>query len=116
MLNYIGYLAAGSTGHGPLLSSTPRYDVYNVLMLPCAPRRRLGILRRTIAWRGTDTTKQSESYLHANPASGDLTGETQHSEQRSGFRPPLPLEDDGHIVDMSLLRYLLDSGEILTLY
>lgn len=88
-----------------------------MLMFPCAPPRRVGVPRRTtIAWRGADTTKHSASSLHANPATGDLTGETQHSEQRPGYRPPLPLEDDGHIVDLSLLRYLLDSGEIPTLY
>ncbi|CAN0214817.1 unnamed protein product [Discosporangium mesarthrocarpum] len=35
-----------------------------------------------------------------------------HSEQKVGFIPPPPMEDDGHEVDLSLLHDLLDSGTL----
>lgn len=37
--------------------------------------------------------------------------EGQHSEQRAGFRPPAPLEDDGFRVNIADLQDLVDSGE-----
>lgn len=52
--------------------------------------------------------------LAANPGSEakpGSKGSVEHSEQRSGFQPPPPVEDDGHVVDMSSLQDLVDSGE-----
>lgn len=47
------------------------------------------------------------------PASDGDDGRNEgvHSEQKIGFQPPPPLEDDGHRVDMSSLQDLVDSGE-----
>ncbi|CAM9526905.1 unnamed protein product [Ectocarpus sp. 6 AP-2014] len=39
-------------------------------------------------------------------------GEGVHSEQKTGYQPPSPLEDDGHVVDLSLLQDLLESGTL----
>lgn len=41
-----------------------------------------------------------------------MLGQSQHSEQRAGFQPPSPLANDGHVVDLSSLQDLFDSGEI----
>lgn len=38
-------------------------------------------------------------------------GEGVHSEQKTGYQPPSPLEDDGYVVDLALLQDLFDSGE-----
>lgn len=43
-------------------------------------------------------------------AGGEGEGE-KHPEQKTGFRPPLPLEDDGFQVDMTALQDLVDAGE-----
>lgn len=42
---------------------------------------------------------------------GDGRNQGLHSEQKAGFQPPSPLDDDGHRVDLSSLQDLLDSGE-----
>ncbi|CAM9703349.1 unnamed protein product [Ectocarpus sp. 4 AP-2014] len=39
-------------------------------------------------------------------------GEGVHSEQKNGYQPPSPLKDDGHVVELSLLQDLLDSGTL----
>lgn len=47
-------------------------------------------------------------------AAGDGGGdrsEGKHSEQKDGFRPPAPLEDDGFAVNVAELQDLVDSGE-----
>lgn len=40
-----------------------------------------------------------------------VLGQSQHSEQRAGFQPPSPLANDGHVVDLSSLQDLFDSGK-----
>lgn len=43
------------------------------------------------------------------PPASEGSGGT-YSEQKAGFQPPSPLEDDGHRVDISSLQDLVDSG------
>ncbi|CAN0089574.1 unnamed protein product [Scytosiphon promiscuus] len=37
---------------------------------------------------------------------------SEHSEQKTGFQPPPPLDDDGWVVDMASLEDLVDSGAL----
>lgn len=41
-----------------------------------------------------------------------MLGQSQHSEQRAGFQPPSPLANDGHVVELSSVQDLFDSGEV----
>jgi len=54
--------------------------------------------------------------LVGRAAAGDGAGdrsEGKHPEQKAGFRPPAPLEDDGFTVNIAELQDLVDSGENL---
>ncbi len=42
---------------------------------------------------------------------GGERSEGRHSEQKDGFRPPSPLEDDGFAVNIAELQDLVESGE-----
>ena len=61
------------------------------------------------------SSNSSSSSSSNNSSDNGLGAETQHSEQRTGFRPPAPLEEDGHAVDLLSLQDLLDSGEHVNL-
>ncbi|CBJ30977.1 conserved unknown protein [Ectocarpus siliculosus] len=81
-----------------------------------------------ITWRGRSHRRLSFDRQHGGrrrgiaavaaaveqqPAGGGGGGgEGVHSEQKTGYQPPSPLEDDGHVVDLSLLQDLLESGTL----
>ncbi|CAM9223257.1 unnamed protein product [Ascophyllum nodosum] len=110
MLSYVIYQALGHARHGEL-SLIPQYNRFAALVQP--PLQRQRVQHRTILWGGQDaTTAAAAASSNDSPARGDLTSEKRHSEQRSGFQPPLPLEDDGHVVDMSSLHNLVESGAL----
>lgn len=56
----------------------------------------------------------SRAFPHKRPTKASKPGGgegEQHPEQKTGFKPPLPFEDDGFQVDMTVLQDLVDSGE-----
>lgn len=74
--------------------------------------RRVGSRRPGVLLAASAAIEQTPE----NDGGGSDGGGNQgvHSEQKAGFQPPSPLEDDGHRVDMSSLQDLVDSGESIS--
>lgn len=74
------------------------------------PRKRNATLLLSSSSKSGRGTSRSTSN-GGSRSDNSTVGEAQHSEQRPGFRPPAPLEEDGHVVDLLSLVDLFDSGE-----
>ena len=74
-----------------------------------APKRNATLLLSSSSKSSRSTNRRTSS--SGSSSDDSAGGEAQHSEQRLGFRPPAPLEEDGHVVDLLSLEDLFDSGE-----
>lgn len=96
----------GHSSHGVLLPPT-RYTAF----VTAPYNRQQHCCRRRTSRRSTCLFGGAAATLTNDGLASGGDGQPQHPEQRAGFRPPSPLVDDGHVVDLSSLQDLLDSGE-----
>lgn len=70
--------------------------------------------RRSYACCGLEIRKRASGIVVCadNTGHDKLQDQERHSEQRNGFQPPPPLEDDGYIVDLDSIQDLFDSGDL----
>ena len=83
---------------------------YGCLFLGKPPRQRDASVTLSRGLQAS-SSKPGADYGEKKQQQQQQQQQQEHSEQKAGFKPPLPLEDDGFQVDMTELQDLVESGE-----